>query len=80
MTRQHPPMRAGQHVTTPTGLDVVLPKDWADLTLADLTARGLGPNQPAGSTVSGFIPTADLPLRWRMHVRLQGLTRIGRRK
>lgn len=65
MGRRQPPMRAGDHVIGPNGVDVVLPKDWADLTITDLTALGLGPGQPPGSTVSGFIPTTDLPLRWR---------------
>ncbi len=42
MGRRQPPLRAGDHVTGPNGVDVVLPKDWADLTIADLTALGLG--------------------------------------
>lgn len=64
------PLRAGQCVTTPNGTKVVLPKDWVDLTVADLTALGLGPDQPSGATVSGFIPMADLPLRLRRRFRV----------
>lgn len=75
MGRRQLPIRAGDHVTGPDGVDVVLPKDWADLTIADLTALGLGPGQPPGATVSGFIPMADLPLRWRLRARVQGLHR-----
>lgn len=75
MGRRQSPMRAGDYVTGPNGVDVVLPKDWADLTIADLTALGLGPGQPPGTTVSGFIPTADLPLRWRLRVWAHGLRR-----
>ena len=62
------PMRAGQRVTTPNGTEVVLPKDWVDLTRADMTALGMGPDQPPGASVSGFIPAADRrwsPLRRR---------------
>ncbi len=66
MHRRRSPMRAGQRVISPDGTEVVLPKDWVDLTVADLTALGLGPGQPPGATVSGFIPAADLPLRWRL--------------
>jgi hypothetical protein len=73
MSRRRPPMRAGQRVTAPNGTEVVLPKDWVDLTVADLTALGLGPDQPAGATVSGFIPAAEMPLRWRLRLRLTGL-------
>ena len=72
-------MRAGHSVTTPDGTEVVLPKDWEDLTVAELTALGLGPDQPAGATVSGFIPAADLPLRWRLRLRMARPTRRGDR-
>ena len=78
MNRRRLPMRAGQRITTPNGTEVVLPKDWADLTVVDLTALGLGPDQPAGGTVSGFIPLADLPPRWRLRFWLTGLARRGR--
>lgn len=75
MFRKQLPLRAGDHVTGPNGVDVVLPKNWADLTNTDLTALGLGPGQPPGATVSGFIPMADLPLRWRLHAWVHGLRR-----
>jgi hypothetical protein len=78
MSRKRSAMRAGQRITTPNGTEVVLPKDWADLTITDLTALGLGPDQPAGATVSGFIPAADMPLRWRLRFWLTGLARRGR--
>ena len=75
MGRRHLPLRAGDHVTGPSGNEVMLPKDWADLTIADLTALGLGPGKPPGSTVSGFIPMADLPMRWRLRAWVLGLRR-----
>jgi hypothetical protein len=80
MTRRRAPMRAGQRITAPNGAEVVLPKDWADLTIADMTALGLGPGQPPGATVSGFIPAADLPLRWRLQARWLRLSRLVRRR
>lgn len=75
MMRRRAPMRAGQRITAPNGTEVVLPKDWAHLTIADLTALGLGPRQPPGATVSGFVPAAELPVRWRVRVWLHRLRR-----
>ena len=80
MSRRRPPMQAGERITVPNGTEVVLPKDWVDLTVADLTALGLGPDQPAGATVSGFIPAAELGLRWRLRFWLTGLVRRARRR
>lgn len=71
-------MRAGHQVTAPDGTVVVLPKDWENLTVADLTSLGLGPGQPPGATVSGFIPAADLPLWRRLRLRIHGRTRRER--
>jgi hypothetical protein len=78
MSRRRSPIRAGQRVTRPDGTEVVLPKDWADLTVADLTLLGLGPGQLPGATVSGFIPAANLPLRWRLRLRMHELARQAR--
>lgn len=74
MLRKRASIRAGQQVTAPDGTVVVLPKDWEDLSVAELTAMGLGPGQPPGATVAGFIPAAELPLR----LRLLGRTRRRR--
>lgn len=70
MRRRNFGLSAGQRVTTPNGSEVILPKNWVDLTVADLTALGLGPDQPSGATVSGFVPLADLPPRFRRRFRL----------
>lgn len=69
MSRSGFPLRAGQRMTTPNGTEVVLPKDWVDLTRADRRALGFEPNKPSSASVSGFIPMADLPPELRRRFR-----------